>query len=172
MSDTQQEDFGVYEKHREEIEKALEAFEAQLGLPKPQEMSAPRYLTMSVVELRAKSPEELSEAVFEINQYSLYIQRIINRNRGWERWAKSKLNEVAASYLPKVSGHYGFNERELICKNTPSLCKHLNAFLRKVGMELDRLYDLPNQLKNMADTIRELKFIALRREKNYGESNE
>jgi hypothetical protein len=165
------EEFKIDDSHRQEIEKALDEYEKQVGLPALQPMEAPSYLTMPLEELRKKSPEELAEASFEINRYAWYIQRVINKNRSWERWAKSKLAEIAASLLPSIAGNYGYNEREAISKNTHPLCRQLNAFARKVGMELDRLYYVPNDIRVIADSIRDIRFSQMRREKDYGNSN-
>jgi hypothetical protein len=160
------------EQYIKEIEDILDNYESKLGLPAQQKMNAPAYLTMSLAELRKKSPDELAEAVFEINQYSLFIQREINKNRAWLAWSKSKLNELAAGYLPEVGGHYGFNERELIAKNSPPMCKRLNAFTRKINMELERMYGVPDQIRAMADSINDMKYAAIRREKNFGNPTE
>jgi hypothetical protein len=165
------EEFKINEEVRVEIEKALVEFEKQAGLPGLQPMEAPACLSMSLQELRKLSPEQLAEASFEIGQYAWYIQRLINKNKSWERWAKSRLGEIAASLLPQIGGHYGFNEREQISKNTHPLCRELNAFMRKIGMEIDRLYNVPNDIRVIGESIRDLRFSAMRREKDYANNN-
>jgi hypothetical protein len=153
--------------YRSEIDKVLDEFEKQAGLPEFKKIECPAYLTMALEDLRKKSPDQLSEAVFEIAQYSLYIQRLINRNKAWQRWALSRIDEIAASELPNIGTNYGFNERVLIAKNSPELCKRINAFLRKTEMQLNRLYGVPDNIKFMADCIRDMKFAAIRKEKGY-----
>lgn len=158
--------FKIDESYRKTIDEALDKFEYEIaGLHRLDTMKAPEYLYMSIDVLRKKSPEELAEAFILINQYSLYIQRIINRNKAWERWAKSKLEEVACFYLPEVDMRFGSYERMQIAKNSPQICKRLNSFIRNVSMQSERLHDVPNNIKLIADSIRELKFIAMRKEK-------
>jgi hypothetical protein len=161
-----------FKEQLDEIEKALDKFEEEAGLPKLQKVEAPAYLTMNLADLRKKTPEELSEAVFVINQYSLYITRLINKNRAWEKWGRSRIDEISAMFLEQTDPSYGPYARLHVAKNKPDLCKKLNAFIRKVSMEAERLADIPNQLRFMADSIRDMKFSAIRKEKNYGKTEE
>lgn len=159
-------EFIIDNEHRKEVEEALVEFEKQtLGLPQIDKMEAPKVLSMSMEELRRKTPEELTECYIELIQYSLFIQRSINRHKCWERWGLSKLDEVAAYYLPDISPTFGFNERMLMAKNNPALCKELNSFIRNIRMRVDRLYDVPSQINKFADSIKDMKFANMRREK-------
>lgn len=149
------------------IEEALNKYEEeQVGLPKLEQTAAPAYLSMPLDDLRKKTPEELSEATIEIARYSLFIERSINRQKAWERWAKLKSDEYTAHYLGDVPDRYGFNERVLIARNNPEPCKILNKFIREIEMKLSRLYNVPKHISIIADAINNLKYIALKREKN------
>lgn len=142
-----------------EIDEALIKFEASLGLPPPDSQNIPKdCLFMPLDELRKKNIVELAEFSYLITQHSLNIQRLINKYKSWERWTKAKLDEVTASYIPEVGEGYGFNERILMARHTPELCKKLNSFLRKVQMHLDRLYGIPDHIKMMAENIRDLRY--------------
>ena len=159
-------DISIEENVRNEIEEALNKFEDSIGLPRLQKIEAPTYLNMNVGELRKKSVIELSEASIELNRYSFYIQRIINKNKGWERWAKSRSDEVTAILIPKLPQYYGFNERELIARTRHPLSQKINKFLTQIRLELDRLYDVPNQIKIISDSIKDLKFATMREDKH------
>jgi hypothetical protein len=39
--------------------------------------------------------------------------------------------------------------------------------LRKIRMQLDRLYEMPSQIKVMSESVRDIKFAAIRREKEF-----
>lgn len=149
------------------VEVAMQAYEQQkAGLPPLCDMKAPEYLTMKVEDIRKKSPEDLSEAMFQLSQYGFYVQRIINMNRGWERWAKAKIDEAAAATLENLSPNLGYNERELIARHNSPVCKRINQFLRQVRLESDRLYDVPKHISDMVNTIRDIKFAIIRRDKS------
>lgn len=150
----------------EEINNFLDSFEQQHGFAPLKNAEKPKCLFASIEDLRKKTPDELLEYTYQINEYSFYIQRIINKNKALQRWAKVKLDEMTAHYLPDVGNNYGFNERVIIARNSPDICKKLNVFLCKIEMELDRLYSCPDNIRVMSDTIKEFKFAALKREKN------
>jgi hypothetical protein len=153
-----------------EIDDFLDQYEQSVGLPTLKPVEAPECLSMSLEELRKKSPDELSEYAFLIGQYQLYIQRQINKNKAWFRWYKAKSDEYAAYYLKDASG-YG-QEKILQARNGPEICQKLNAFGRKIEMQLERLAFVPQNLESMANNIRDLKFSALRREKDGSNNND
>lgn len=155
------------EKFIEETNEALDQFESKHGMVPLNPMEGPVCLKLPLEDLRRKSPQELSEYIYQINQYSMYIQRVINKNKCWERWVKSRLDEIAAGYLPDIAGNFGFNERILMARHNPSICKELNEFLRKLTMRLDRLYGIPEQLRIMAESIKDIKFSNMRKEKEH-----
>jgi hypothetical protein len=151
-----------------EIDATLDKFEQELGgLPKWSNAEAPKYLYMNVTDLGKKSPEELSEAAFALNQYALNLQRLINKLRGWERWCIARLDQLEAYYLLSVPQNYGFNERTKMARHNPEPCKKINEYLRKIRMQLDRLYEMPSQIKVMSESVRDIKFAAIRREKEF-----
>jgi hypothetical protein len=151
-----------------EVESLMDKFEQEMiGLSKWGRKDVPPYLDMPIEQLRKKTSDELGEAVYLLNQYSLNIQRLINRNKAWERCLNSQLNELEARYLSDVPQGYGFNERPKIARYNPEICQRLNKFLRKVQVQADMLYDIPRQVKAVADSIRDMRFIALNRERNH-----
>jgi hypothetical protein len=157
-------------KTTDEIDQALDEYERQKGLPEFKKLDAPNYIYMNLNDLRKKTPEELSEAVIEIHQYQMYLQRLINRERAWERFCKNKIEEIAATEVQKIDNRFSGYERMQIARNSPEVCRKLNSFLREISMKLDRLDKVPDNLKLIADSIRDLKFEAIRKEKIYASS--
>ncbi len=150
------------------VESVLDAFESEeASFPSFRKVEYPECLGLSIDELRKRSPEELACYAYEIGQYCLYLQRLMNRNRALEKWAKAKLDELTARYLLDIGQGFGFNERMLMARHNPPACQRLNTFLRKKTMELERLSYIPDQIRIIADSIRDLRFIALKREKEY-----
>lgn len=154
------------QKKIDEINSVLDEFEKSSGLPALESMKPPTVLNTNIEDLKKKTAEELIEYGWLINQYSLYIQRLINKNKAMERWAKCKLDELTAYYIPQIEGSFGWNERTLMARTTPEACRKLNKFLRIISMRIDRLYEVPANIKVMADTVKELRFLAFKREKN------
>lgn len=151
-----------------EIEKGLDLFEQNTAsLPQFQKVECPTCLSLSTDDLKRRSPEDLIDFSFQINMYLLYLQRLINRTKSLERWGKAKLDEIAAGEIPSIGNEYGFNERMLMAKNQSSICKRLNAFITQRSMELDRLHYVPEQIKIISETIRDMRFVAMKKEKQY-----
>lgn len=152
----------------DEIEATIEKYEKEvLGLDKYERMDEPSYLRMHIDELRKKSPEELAEATIQLSRFSMNIQRRINRERSWLKWAKLKLDEFAAHDLPNVSTSYGWGGSLLLAKNASQQCKQLNGFIREIEMKIERLYDLPKHIDVIASAIKDYRFVNMRREKEY-----
>lgn len=148
----------------DEIEKAINQYELdKAGLPELKEFKAPTYLFLAIDDLKRKSPDELSEASYLIAQYSMYIQRLINKNKSWINWGRSRLRELTADHLEQMPLNINSFERTMMAENRPDICRKLNAFLRKINMEHDRLYGIPDNIKIISDAIRDIKFTLLRK---------
>jgi len=156
-------------EHIDKIDSILDKFETEkVGLPKLSKIEAPEYLYMDLKTLNSKNVEQLNNAMFTLNQYGLYLKRVINKNKAWRRWCLSKINEIASHNIPKLDKNLGYNERELIAKHEPEICKRIHKYLREINMELDRLEDLPTFIKSLSDSIREIKFYKIQKEKVNG----
>lgn len=149
------------------IDEALDQYEKEhIGLPERQQYNAPEVLYMNIADLRKKTPEYLAESSLELARYTLEVERKINKEKAWERWAKLKSDEYTAKFLEDVPQGYGWNERILIARNKPDVCKRLNGFIREIEMKLSRLYNVPKHIEVISKCIDNLRFIALKREKS------
>lgn len=158
-----------FEKYLQEIEDGLKEYETQnAGLPINKEQQAPKCLFMPIEELRKMNPDELADASFVISQYAMYIQRMLNQSRSWEKWLKMKIDEVASDYITQVDKSYGSYERMQIAKHSPALCKKLNSVLRTVIARTERLYSIPENIRFISESIKDIKFSQLRKIKEYG----
>lgn len=151
---------------KDSIEKSLELYETKAAVVKMDFKEPPEVINMSMDVLRKKGPDELNEYVLQLNRYALYLQKLTNTEKSWEIWAVSQLNEVTGILLPEVGREFGWNERTTIAQARHPLCKKLNAFLRDIRMKISRLSYLPNEIHRIADSINDMKIMALRREKN------
>jgi hypothetical protein len=159
--------FEIDEEARSEIELSLVEYEKQIGLPTNKKVNQPEALMLNIADLKKKDPEELLEIEYEILRYSTYLQRVINDHYKWERWGVGMLDQLTSNYLPEVDGSYGWSEKLLIARNQPQLCKQLNDFIRDNRMKLDTLRDIPKKIDGMAAIIRDIRFLAMKREKTY-----
>ena len=150
-----------------EIEDALVKYETETcGLPLKQKMEAPKYLFMSIEELRKLGIDEVTEATYIIAQYSFYIQRLINQNSSWMKWAKLKIDEVSSHYIFEVDKYLGSYERMHVAKHGPEICKRLNSILRMCSARVERLHATPENIKIIADSLKDFKFTLLRKMKD------
>lgn len=155
----------------DKLNEELELYEKNLGLEKWQNTTAPIYLNISIEDLRKKPNEELSEAVYLLAQYSLNIQRAINRNKAWQRWGYSKIDQLACENFDKI-GNSGWQERMLIAKNGGESSKKMQAFLLKISMRIDRLHGIVDHIKLIMDSIRDIKFSKMRQEKEFNNNRD
>lgn len=159
----------LLEKRINDLEESIQSIENSCGLDFIREIKPPDYLKLSIDQIKKKNIEELTEISYVINMYSFHVQSVINKNRAIERWAKSKLDQVAAFYLPNIDQSHGFNERVLIAKNNSKAALKLNELIRQVSIRLDVLYNVPEQIRVIADSIKEFKFLAIRKDKEHGQ---
>ena len=150
----------------DQINKALDKFEQErCYLPPINNDKYPDCLSISLEELRKKTPEELNEFIFVISRYSLNLQRIINKNKAISRWIKSKLEEAMVTYIEETDPSLGYYNRAIIAKTKPEICQKLNSLGRRIEMETERLFNVPEHLKMMSDAINNIKFTSIRAEK-------
>lgn len=119
-------------------------------------------------ELSRMTSEDINDKLLVGNNYILFLQQEINQHKAWERWAVSKLDEVASHFIEKISTSYGFNERVLIAKNNPEICKRLNSIIRHHRMKYDSLYGLCDSLNKILDIIRDYKYLNGKKDKAHG----
>ena len=131
------------------------------GLHKISAVKEPEALHIALDVLRKKTNEELAEMSLELVRYSMYIQRLINRETAWLRWAESKRDEFAAHALTTIEDGYGWNERMLMAQNSPQSCSILNRMLREIQMKIASLSYLPNEIKKIGECIKDIRLSRL-----------
>lgn len=151
-------------KEIEDFMKAVE--ERSAGLKEPQTVEAPECLTAPLEALRRMSFVQLGECSYELAQYNMYINRQINQKRAWIKWLRSRHDQAAAIEIPNISGNYGFNERVMIAKNNPTICRKIANFQRKIQLELDMIESIPQCVRFIADSIKDIKLSRISEEKH------
>ena len=140
------------------IQQAIEKYEEEhVGLSKLINNKEPEYLHMSLEDLRNKTIEELAEASLLLHRYAFQIQRIVNKENAWLRWAESRKNDATGRSLYQVEGDFGWNERMLIAQTQPQECALLNQFIRELTMKIATLSYLPTEINRIADCIKDIR---------------
>lgn len=151
-----------------EINDTLDSYEKEMiGVAKWTKSEIPEYLMMNIEQLRKKTPDELAEAGFLIAQYCMSVGRLIGRNYAFLRWTKLKIDEVTAQNIQETDSSLSWKQRELVAGYTSNISRKLNAFALKINMRLESIRPILDNCKAMGDSIRDLRFAALQRNKEY-----
>ncbi len=156
----------------QEIEAKVKQYEKDtLAFVDPDNIAS-HYMSLKVDEIARKSVEEIVVIYSSIKQYSIFLQREINKERAWLRWFESKADEYAAKFVAELQENhgnkYGWNERGLIARNQPELMQTINNHMRIIRMKIDRLYGMPDLLQKYADSINDMKFAKIHKERQDG----
>jgi len=146
------------DKDKAEILEKIEKYEADVcGLKQFHKEDAPEYLTMSLADLRRKSPEELAEAYFALTRYATFLQRLLNKEKAWARFGESLKKKCIARYLGDIQEDVGWGGKMSIASEIGA-CAVINDWLREVYMKIDSLEYMPGEIHKVAQCIRDLKF--------------
>jgi len=148
----------INKEYIDKINKNLDQYEHEICMLPQVQPETPKALNYTLEEIKKKDTETLAELGYDLAKYGFFIQQKINRQKAWQKWCYSKLNEVAAVEIEKLDTRLGYNERELIAKNKPEICKTLNAYIRKISMNIEVLHNTPIHIKNISDAIRDIRF--------------
>lgn len=150
-------------KEVEDFMKSVE--EKSAGLKHANEVEAPKCLNASLDELRKMSFIQLSECSYQLAQYNMFINRKINQKKAWLKWLRSRLDQAASIEIPNISGNYGFNERVMMAKNNPKICRKISDFTRKTQVELDMIESIPQCIRFISDAMRDIKLSRISEER-------
>lgn len=143
------------------VDKALDEYEAKIGLPSYQESRSAdevhEYMEMDREEMEKLQPESCNEIAGILSSYSWHLQRAKNREMARIKWADSVLRELAT---PRMSQH----------RNCGGSFSHIfdlaclgDDYTRKVlkikdwcQLRLERLDFLANGINNKANMFIEL----------------
>lgn len=149
------------------LEEWIDAYEQEsLKLPKiEQNIEYPRVLYESISEIKKKDLNELTFDLIEVSRYQLYLRRKLNREKGWRRWAKQRLDELTAYNIVNVSTEYGYSQREMVARFHCNKTIALNKFIRKLDLKISALEGIPEQISQLADTIKDVKYYLIHKHK-------
>ena len=140
-------------------DKVLDDFEKKLGLPKNivpgSEEELQGYLTMDRTEIEAYSSDELRSISIRLAQYSIYIQRVVNRCKAIFAWSSSEFYKITANDMLQFNGDK-FLPKEtklaLVAKKNLS-ARELEDINLYAQQTIDRLNELASGIKNLSYII-------------------
>lgn len=141
----------------EVVNKALDDYEKEAGLPEPikpgEEEELQVYFSMSRDEIESLSSKNCAAIAFRLAQYSLYIQRLYNRETSRLSWAKATLSEAISVDLKQYDK---FTKHEIkvaqIAKENEFVGK-IQSIINYAQQRVDRLYFLSSNIKYLSEVM-------------------
>lgn len=142
----------------EQWDKVLDEYESSIGLGKYSdvhnfaESELNEYFTMSRDAIEKLTPEDCAQISYRLAQYSLFLQRTLNREIARHNWAESTSKETIADEINNYKG-YGFVEKSLQAIKHNDKASALAKIQKYAKQRMDRLSYLANSVKNLSDII-------------------
>ena len=111
-----------------------------------------QYLSMNRDVIEKLSPEDCAQIAYRLGQYSLYMQRTINREIARYNWADEKIKEVICYEINNYKG-YGYIEKSSQAIKHNEKANILNGIKKYAKQRSDRLSYISNGIKSLSDII-------------------
>jgi hypothetical protein len=138
-------------------DKVLDEYEASIGLSaytansfKEEELN--EYLTMDRNVLEKLSPEDCAQISYRLAQFSLHIQRTLNRENARLNWAEETIKETIADDINNYKG-YGYLEKSSQAIKHNEKATALNKIKKYAKQRSDRLTYISSCVKNLSDIL-------------------
>lgn len=149
-----------------EVDAKLDQYEQQLGLPKlgpfQNESETTALFGMTTAEIRGMSRDEQAEAVLLLQDYTIYLQRVMNREQSRITWCNQTIDRIIA---PHVMGYRGYSveERRIQAIRDNDAASKVKRLLNEAELRLNRISFLPAKIDALA---RAFGFYLTRRNSN------
>lgn len=144
----------------EKLDSVLDEYEQANGIERgPYNEEVKEYLNLTRPQMLAMTGEECSIARFILEQYSFYIQKLLNKEISRASWCESNIDIIFAreanSY--KIMGSFQSKEEiKGLVINGNSYCKKLNDLRVAAQNRINRLHGLPEKISYMSSALRSL----------------
>ncbi len=148
--------------------KGMNKYEGSIGLP----IITPRtdeceYLDITGNEISKFTPEQCGEAATDLAAYSIYIQRLLGREKGILRWLEAKIDLSIAGELNSYSGYYSHNQRRAVAIINNAYAKELEDMRINSQIKVDSLEGLTYQINQLCRVLLEAQ-SQKRHQRNHG----
>lgn len=141
-----------------EWDRILDEYESNIGLGKysdnhnfaSEELN--EYFHMSRDNIEKLTPEDCAQISLRLVQYSLFLQRTINREIARYNWAEESIKETIADEVNNYRG-YGYIEKSIQAIKHNDKANGLNKIKKYAKQRIDRLSYIANNIKNLSDII-------------------
>lgn len=138
-------------------DKILDDYENSIGLPKYTAELLPEkelneYLTMNRDVLEKLSPEDCAQISYRLAQFSLHVQRTLNRENARHNWAEETMKETIADEINNYKG-YGYMEKSSQAIKHNDKASSLNKIKKYAKQRSDRLTYISSCIKNLSDIM-------------------
>lgn len=116
------------------------------------------YLRLSAQEVRAMSRQELAIIVMRLNQYSMYVQRCYNQEKSRVLYLKNKLKQSISKIYSSLPDRGSWEYRESLAIEKSPGASEINEQLLFHSCRLQRLDNISDGIKNIADTLRSIQY--------------
>lgn len=145
---------------KEQLEAAEKSIRDYLQKLKMEEIASSdevcKYLTTSQERLQKLSASECNEAAFLLNREALFVQKERNILTGKISWANMTIDWVIGKRIDQYNQYLPYEKKRMLAVQDNDYCKILYGLVIQAQRYLDATSHLPNQLKNIADTLIEL----------------
>lgn len=143
------------EEKLENLENLLEQYERVSGLPALQlrnETEAQRLLTLSSGELKGMTAADCGEAAYVLEQFSLHIQRLMNREQERLHWAEDLIRYLIGPELRSITA-YSWEERKLLAIRQNDAAVKAEVLRVNAQARIDRLSFVGSKIERTANTF-------------------
>lgn len=142
----------------DEWDRILDEYENSIGLGKYSNTHGftddeiNRYFSMTRDAIEKLPPEDCSLVALRLAQYSIFLQRTINRDIARYNWAEETIKETIADDINNYKG-YGFVEKSLQAIKHNEKASALNKIKKYAKQRMDRLSYISGNIKNLSDIL-------------------
>lgn len=140
-----------------EWDKVLDEYEKGIGIGHYVSNLLPEdelnnYFKMSRDEIEKLTPDDCGQIAYRLGQFSLHVQRTLNRELARVNWADETIKEVIADEINTYKG-YGYVEKSLQAIKHNEKASALNKIKKYAKQRSDRLQYIANGIKNLSDIM-------------------
>jgi hypothetical protein len=137
----------------------LDSFEQKIGLP-PNTLDNideyKTYLSMNITQLDKLDIRDCANISYRLSQFSLYIQRSLNREKAKCKIIKNKINKIIAPNINQYSGSWDLQRVSAIMDNDVS--ESLNEEFIESEAKQESLEYISSAIKELANHMKNLQF--------------
>lgn len=138
----------------------LDQYESEIGLPSNivpgSKDEFQTYLVMNITDLEKLDYKECANISYRIIQFSIYIQRCLNREKAKGKILIKKINKIIAPKINQYKGSWDLQRCAAVEDDTAASA--LNSELSESEARQERMEFVATGFKNLADQLKTIQF--------------